>query len=100
MRKNRATNFFIPALFAQPRDANERMTLGRTMFQIRMPLVIHIVEQTNRFPKIGIFSRPAKRGEVSHRISSRVAMFPQPSDWTHSCRTLIAREASVSLIIY
>src|SRR6266536_3774878 len=77
MRKNRAANFFAPAVLAQPRDADERMSFGCAVSHVWMALVIHVVQQANRLPKIDIVSRPAKRGEMLHRISDRIAMFPQ-----------------------
>jgi hypothetical protein len=40
-----------------------------------MTLVIHVVEQANRFPKIAIFS--AQIREMAHRIGDRIAVFPQ-----------------------
>src|SRR6266403_371715 len=77
VRQNRVANFFAPAVLAQPRYADEWMAFGCAPFQIRMTLIIHVVQQTDRFPKIGIFSRPAKRGEVLHRIGNRVTMLSQ-----------------------
>src|SRR4051812_7479132 len=40
-----------------------------------MPLVIHVVQQPHRFPKVRITS--LRRGEMPHRIRHRVAMFAQ-----------------------
>src|SRR6266403_1111618 len=77
VRQNRVANFFAPAVLAQPRYADKWMAFGCAPFQIRMTLIIHVVQQTDRFPKTGIFSRPAKRGEVLHRIGNRVTMLSQ-----------------------
>ena len=73
--KNRATNFFTPAVVAQPRDADKRMAFGRAAFQVRVPFVIHVVQQTDCFPKIDIFA--AQLRKVFHRIRDGVGMLAQ-----------------------
>jgi hypothetical protein len=40
-----------------------------------MPFVVHVVEQSDGFPKIDIFT--AQLGKVFHRIRDRVTMFSQ-----------------------
>ena len=72
MRKNRAANFFAPTLLAQPGDADERVTFRRALLLVRMPLVIHVVEQAHRLPQIRI--RAAQLRKMPHRISHRIAM--------------------------
>ena len=51
------------------------MTFARAALQVRIFFVIHIVQQTDRFPKIDIFA--AKLRKMFHRIGDRVAMFAQ-----------------------
>ena len=73
--KDSATNFFAPAVLAQPVDGDEWMPFGWTSFEVRMSLVIHVVQQTDRFPQVRIAA--ACRREMSHRVSHGVAMFAQ-----------------------
>ena len=40
-----------------------------------MLLVIHVMQQSDSFPLIGVF--PVQLGEMFHRISDCVAMFPE-----------------------
>jgi hypothetical protein len=40
-----------------------------------MPLVIHVVQQSDGFPEIGVFA--AQLREMLHRISDCIAVFPQ-----------------------
>src|SRR4051812_25083636 len=49
------------------------MTIGRALFLVGMTLVIHVVEQTYRFPEFDIGTVSPRK--ISHRISHRVAMF-------------------------
>jgi hypothetical protein len=51
------------------------MTIDRAVFRVWMALVIHVVEQADRLPKVDIV--PAQLREMLHRISDRIAMFPQ-----------------------
>jgi hypothetical protein len=51
------------------------MTFDCAVFRIWMALVIHIVKQANRLPKIDIF--PAQSRKMSHGIGDRIAMLPQ-----------------------
>jgi hypothetical protein len=51
------------------------MTFGRAAFQIWMALIIHVVQQANRFPKIDIVTTQLR--EMLHRIGDRIAMFSQ-----------------------
>ena len=75
MRKNRAAHFLAPTVLAQPRDADKRVAFGGAAFEIRMPLVIHVMQQSDGFPEIGVFA--AQLREMLHRISDRIAVFPQ-----------------------
>ena len=75
VRKNRATNFFAPAVFAQPRRADEWMSVSRALLLIRVSFVIHVVQQSSRLPYIRV--RAAKLREMFHRVRDRVAMFSQ-----------------------
>ena len=75
MRKNRATDLFAPSVVAKPCNTDEWMAFGRAAFEIRVTLVIHVVQQAHRFPKIGIFA--AQLRKMFHRIGNCVAMFSQ-----------------------
>ena len=44
LRKNRATHFLAPTVLAQPRDAHKRMAFGGAAFEIRMALIIHVMQ--------------------------------------------------------
>src|SRR5207248_10910862 len=74
VRKNRAADFVAPAVLTEPRNSDERMAFGRTLLLVRITLVIHVMQQADRLPKIDIFA--AQLREMSHRVSDRVAMFP------------------------
>jgi hypothetical protein len=60
---------------AQPCNTDKWMTFGRAAFEIGVTLIIHVVQQSNGFPKIGIFA--AQLGKMLHRIGDRIAMFAQ-----------------------
>src|SRR5436190_2889968 len=75
MRQHRPANFLTPTTLAQPRHANKWMTFSRTAFQIRVTLVIHVVQQSHRFPHVRISA--AQIREVLHRIGDCIAMFTQ-----------------------
>src|SRR5438046_5581693 len=75
MRKNRAADFFVPSVVAKPCNTDEWMAFGRVAFEIRVTLVIHVVQQPHSFPKIGIFA--AQLRKMFHRIGNGVAMFSQ-----------------------
>ena len=75
MGKNCPADLFAPAVLAQPGDTDERMTFAWAMLEVRVPLVIHVVEQADGFPQVCV--RPAERGEIFHRIGHGVAMFAQ-----------------------
>jgi hypothetical protein len=51
------------------------MTVSRTLILVRIPLVIHVVQEPDGFPEIGI--RAAVFGEVLEGIGYGVAMTPQ-----------------------
>ena len=72
VRKNRATNLVTPSVLAQPVHADKWMTFTRTLFDIWMTLVIHVVQQTNCFPQIRIGA--AQLREMFHGIGNCVAM--------------------------
>jgi hypothetical protein len=40
-----------------------------------MPLVIHVVQQSDGFPEIGVFA--AHLREMLHRVSDCITVFPQ-----------------------
>jgi hypothetical protein len=40
-----------------------------------MPLIIHVMQQPDSFPEIGVFA--AQLSEMLHRIGDRIAVFPQ-----------------------
>src|SRR5436190_13015215 len=75
MRNNRVANSLAPTVVAQPRDTDKRVPFGRAAFEIRMPLVIHVMQQSDGFPEIGAFA--AQLREMSHRISDRITVFPE-----------------------
>ena len=64
MRKNRAADFLAPAVLAQPRHSSKGMAFALTVLLIRIAFVIHVVQQSNRFPKIDI--RAAQVREMFH----------------------------------
>jgi hypothetical protein len=51
------------------------MAFGRATFEIWMALVIHVVQQSYRFPKISVFA--AQLGKMFRRIGNGVAMLPE-----------------------
>jgi hypothetical protein len=51
------------------------MAFGGAAFEIRMPLVIHVMQQSDGFPQICVFA--AQLREMLHRIGDRIAVFPQ-----------------------
>ena len=75
MRKNRPADFFAAALLTQPRYADEWVPFGRTPFQVRVTLIVHIVQQSDRFPKVHILTMQLR--ELLHRIGDGVTMFSQ-----------------------
>ena len=75
MREDRAADFFAPAFLSEPCYADKRVAFGRAVFQIGVTLVIHVVQQSYRFPKIGILAAQVRK--MFHRICNGVAMFPQ-----------------------
>src|SRR5438477_11366809 len=75
MRKNRATHLLAPTVLAETGNADKRVAFGRAAFEIRMPLVIHVMQQSDGFPEIGVFA--AQLREMSHRISDRITVFPE-----------------------
>jgi hypothetical protein len=62
-------------MLAQPCNPDEWMACGRAAFEIGVTLIIHVVQQSHGFPKIGIFA--AQLREMFHRIGNCVAMFSQ-----------------------
>src|SRR5438874_11996742 len=75
MRKNRATDLFAPSAVTKPCNIDEWMAFCRAAFEIRVTLIIHVVQQPHSFPKIGIFA--AQLRKMFHRIGHGVAMFSQ-----------------------
>src|SRR3954452_5868211 len=75
MRKNRATHFLAPTVLAETGNADKRVAFGGAAFEIRMPLVIHVMQQSDGFPEIGVFA--AQLREMFHRIGDCVAVFPE-----------------------
>src|SRR5205814_8606157 len=75
MRNNNATDILTPAVVAEPRYPHAWVAIGRALLMVWMALVIHVVQQADRLPKIDI--RAAKGCEMLHRVSNRVAMFSQ-----------------------
>jgi hypothetical protein len=49
------------------------VAFGGAAFEIRMLLVIHVMQQSDGFPETGVFA--AQLREMFHRISDRIAMF-------------------------
>ena len=56
VRKNRAADFVAPAVLTEPRNSDERMAFDWTLLVVRMTLVIHVMQQADRLPKIDIFA--------------------------------------------
>ena len=54
VRKNCPADFFTPAVLAEPRNADEWMAFGRAAFQIRMALIIHVMEKANCLPQVRV----------------------------------------------
>src|SRR6059058_4732679 len=75
VRKNCAADLLTPAVVAEPCYPHAWVPIGRALLMVWMALVIHVVQQADRLPKIDI--RAAKRCEMLHRVSNRVAMFSQ-----------------------
>src|SRR5205823_2878142 len=75
VRKNRATHFLAPTVLAEPGNADKRMTFGSAALEIRMPLVIHVMQQSDGFPDICVFA--AQLREMLHRIGDCIAVFAQ-----------------------
>src|SRR5438094_354144 len=75
VRKNCAADLLAPAVVAEPCYPHAWVPIGRALLMVWMALVIHVVQQADRLPKIYI--RAAKRCEMLHRVSNRVAMFSQ-----------------------
>ena len=75
MRKNRPAYFLAPTILAEPRNTDERVAFGGAAFEVRMPLVIHVVQQSDGFPQLGVFA--AQLREMLHGISDGIAVFPQ-----------------------
>ena len=74
VRKNCPADFFTPAVLAQPGNADEWMAFGRAAFQIRMALIIHVMEKAQLPP-----TSPRRRhvigrnGSLSQRRHSSVS---------------------------
>jgi hypothetical protein len=51
------------------------MTFRRTLFLVRVPFVIHVVQKSDGLPQIGIGTTAF--GEVLHGIRNGMAMSPQ-----------------------
>src|SRR5256885_15030257 len=75
MRKNRATHLLAPTVLAETGNADKRMAFGGAAFEIRMPLVIHVMQQSDGFPQICVFA--AQLREMLHRVGNRIAVFPE-----------------------
>src|SRR5207249_6491303 len=75
VRTTRAAALVAPAVVAEPRNPHAWVAISRALVMIWVALVIHVVQQADRLPKIDI--RTAKRRKILHRISNRIAMFPQ-----------------------
>ena len=54
VRKNCPADFFTPVVLAQPRNADEWMAFARAVFQIRMALIIHVMEEAHCLPQVRI----------------------------------------------
>ena len=75
MRENRVADFVAPTVRAQPRNTDKWVAFSRAAFEIGVPFVIHVVQQADGFPKIGVFA--AHLGKMFHRIGDSVAVFSQ-----------------------
>ena len=75
MREHGATDFVAPTLFAQPGCGDEGVPLGRASLEVWIALVIHVVQEADRFPKVSVGT--ARRGEMPHRIRHGITMFAQ-----------------------
>ena len=51
------------------------MAIGGAAFEIRMPLVIHVVQQSDGLPQIGVFAPQLRK--MLHRIGDGIAVFSQ-----------------------